>query len=98
MIKLNNKDYIKILKYYNIHPTKNYNKNKITAENILANKLCRCIKKVSKKSKIQESKAIAICKNSIFTKKNIKLYKFKCKKKYRLIGKKTKKQTIKLYK
>ena len=51
MKKLNNNDYKKILKYYNINYTKNKKTNKKIAEDILANKLCRCIKAVKKKHK-----------------------------------------------
>ena len=42
---LSNKDYLDILKYYKIKTTNLNNKQiKSRAENILANKLCRCIK------------------------------------------------------
>ena len=96
MRKLNNSDYKKILEYYNIHHKKNKKTNKKIAEDILANKLCKCIKSI-KKNNNTEPKAIAICKNSIFKKKHINFYKFTCKKKRKLLGTK-KNKYIKLYK
>ena len=75
MSTLNTKDYKEILKYYNIpfyskkkrsRKSLSNNKIKIIAENILATKLCKCIKKVTKKNRIKEPGAIAICTKSIF--------------------------------
>lgn len=94
-------DYLSILDYYNIPITPRMNNKEIQkkAEEILVNKLCRCIKKIdvlSKKNK-NESRAIAICSNSIIKNKKLKLYKFTCKKKPRLItNKKTKKKLQKI--
>lgn len=83
MNKLNNSDYLAILKYYNID-TKGMKKNERqnSAKHVLANKLCRCIKKFGSDD---ESQAISICKNSIFTKKGLTVGKFNCKKTARLI-------------
>ena len=78
-------DYKIILDYYNISRSSKSNSwIKKNAENILANKLCRCIKKVKKSSKLKEPIAIAICKKSIFKRRNIKSAKFSCKKKNKL--------------
>ena len=44
---------------------------------ILANKLCSCIKKVDSKD---EKRSIAICVNSMFKKRGLKLQRFTCKK------------------
>jgi len=76
---LSNKDYLDILHYYKIKTT-NLNKKQIKsrAENILAGKLCRCIKKNVDYPK-NESKAIAICNNSILKKKGIIGSNLKCK-------------------
>ena len=84
-MRLSQNDYISILKYYNIDFTgMKINVIKQTAEDILAKKLCRCIKSVDKygksnkrsnynKKRLQKTiKAIAVCKNSVFTKKNLK--------------------------
>lgn len=95
-MKLNKADYIKILQFYDI-PHSMLNKKQIQekAHNMLATKLCRCIKKVNNKIK-DKSKSIGICKKSIFTRKKLKSNKFKCKYKPRLIAKANSKQ--KLYK
>lgn len=78
MTSLNKQDYIKILNYYDINIPKSYIKIKKIAETVLANKLCRCIKKVS--SVKDETKGIGICTRSIFNKKGLKRGTFKCKK------------------
>jgi hypothetical protein len=98
MISLTNQDYQTILNFYKISFS-SYNANQIKemAEDILANKLCRCIKKVQKKNNLKkETKAIAICKNSVLKKKNIYSSTFKCKPKARFVkNKKTKKKIYK---
>lgn len=77
-------DYKKILKYYNITMPKTRLKTKSMAEKILAEKLCRCIKKVKKKNKLPENRAIGICRNSIFHNRNLNIYQFECKKNAKL--------------
>ena len=87
------KDYKIILEYYSID-YKNYNRNKIisTAEKILAEKLCRCIKKVTS-PKNEKVKAIGICRNSVIKKKGLTINKFRCKKNPKLVAfKKTRKK------
>lgn len=78
MKQLNNNDYLAILNYYNID-SKGMKRSHFqsVAKDVLANKLCRCIKKIDT---ADESKAISICKNSIFTKKGLTVGRFKCKK------------------
>ena len=85
MSKLTNVDYKKILEYYNEPISRSTRITKINAEKILADKLCRCIKKVDKKN---EGRAIGICTKTIFNRKGYSRGKFKCK------GK----ATIKIYK
>lgn len=81
-------DYKSILNYYNIDINGMKNSDiKKSAEGILAEKLCRCIKSVDKSNGL-ETKAIAVCKNSIFTKKNLRISKFTCKKKIKLLSSK----------
>jgi len=78
------KDYKTILNYYTIDHSLFTNatiKNKVHA--ILAKKLCKCIKKVKGKNK-DEGRAIGICKNSVITRKKIKIFTFNCKKGARL--------------
>lgn len=94
-MKLSNKDYIKIVKYYgkSIPLTKkrkvDHVKTRKLAKHILANKLCMCIKKVQKTNKkLKEPAALAICNNSIFKKRNVKQYRFTCKKGPKLLNKK----------
>tara|TARA_Y100000389_G_scaffold173669_1_gene183014 strand:+ start:1584 stop:1913 length:330 start_codon:yes stop_codon:yes gene_type:complete len=103
--KLTKQDYLNILNFYNIKVKNNIPLNKIKkkAEYLLATKLCRCIKKVdmnntTSKLSSNEGRAIALCKNSIMTKKNLGFYKFKCKKTPRFIKKKTNKSRKKIYK
>lgn len=81
-MKLTNNDYIKILDFYNIKHTKNTSTKSIKnkAEKILAEKLCKCIKKVDIKKK-NKSRSIGICKKSVLTRKNISSGRFTCKKK-----------------
>ena len=91
--KLTLNDYKLILQYYNI---KENNKNKIInkAEDILATKLCRCIKKVTKKTK-KENIAIGICRKSIFQNRGFDINSFNCKKKYTIRSKKKNKNLVK---
>lgn len=85
-MELSHKDYLDILKFYDIKYNKLSKKNvKLVAENILAEKLCRCYKKVSK-SNVENP--IAICRSSVLKRKNLKHYNVSCKKRSRLISKK----------
>ena len=101
--KLNNSDYKNILKFYKIDPATLSNKEiKEKAEHFLAVKLCKCIKNIKnakysqkqsqsqsqKKEKKSEKRAIAICYNSVLKKKNLKIFKFNCKKTVKLLPKK----------
>ena len=64
MARLTSSDYLKILDYYNIDSRKmKKGRRRSVAKDILASKLCRCIKKIATTN---ESQAISICKNSIF--------------------------------
>jgi len=74
--ELKNKDYISILKFYNMNIPKSRRLLKQQAEHILSEKLCKCIKKLD----LNEKNAIAICTKSIFNRKNLKRGKFNCKK------------------
>jgi hypothetical protein len=74
--KLTKKDYINILKYYKMNIPKSMRLLKTQAEQIMAEKLCKCIKKLDPDF---EEKSIAICSKSIFNNKNLQRGKFKCK-------------------
>lgn len=87
-------DYEKILNYYNIplSPSDSSKQIKNKAEEILAEKLCKCIKKVkdstgtgSSDSNADESRAIGICNDTVFRRKGIKHSAFTCKKKPKLL-------------
>ena len=81
---LSKDDYVKILEYYKVdHKTYGNTELKKKAEQLLANKLCRCIKKVKKNRKKRKTKreAIAICRSSVLRKKNLRIFSSTCKKK-----------------
>ena len=99
MLPLTFSDYRDILYYYNIDidalPKKQI---RLQAEEILAEKLCRCIKKVNVIRK-DKSRSIAICKNSVIKRKGLATAGFKCKRKPRLMKfRKTKRVLKKLRK
>lgn len=99
MSSLTKKDYIKILEYYDLPIPKKQTQMKTKAENVLANKLCRCIKKVG--TIRDEKKGIGVCTRSIFKKKGLVRGSFKCKKSIKKVNiqkqkkNKTKKKRIK---
>ena len=105
MKNITHRDYLDILKYYKIdaeHLKKNDVRKK--AEHLLATKLCKCIKSIKKRAganamgtgtRTGESRAIAICYDSVIRKKGLKTFKFKCKNGARLLPKKgTRKITV----
>ena len=79
-------DYKKILNYYNLETPTNKNRikqNKLIkkkAENVLAQKLCSCIKKVNP-IKPDNPNAIGACVQSVLHLKGLHHTKFTCKKK-----------------
>lgn len=87
-MKLNDKDYKKILKFYKLHIPKNKYSIRTLAEDKLAEKLCKCIKKVKRKEDKNEGRATAICRKSVIMNKGYKNFGFTCKKKYSLRNKK----------
>jgi len=78
MTNLTKKDYINILKYYNLSIPKSYKLLKSKANTILNNKLCRCIKKLEP---IYKSRSVGTCKKSVLHRKNITTKIHSCKKK-----------------
>ena len=110
-MKLTNKDYKNILKFYKVDISALSSKDiKAKAEHYLAVKLCKCIKNIkasetgasetgasgtgasgtgaSGTGANKEKRAIALCYNSVLKKKNLKVFKFTCKKKVALLPKK----------
>mgnify|MGYP007071991047 FL=1 len=92
-------DYKAILYYYNVEvDTLSKKQIKLQAEDMLAAKLCRCIKKVNAIQK-DNSRSIAICRNRVIKRKGLATSGFKCKRKPRLLPfKKTKRVLKKLRK
>ena len=74
--ELTNKDYKQILDYYNKQIPYSKRLVKKNAENILAEKLCRCIKKVDPKNEVR---SIGICTKTIINRKGYTRGNFKCK-------------------
>lgn len=60
---LSNDEYVKLLEFYKIQIPDSKKQLKIEAEKILAEKLCKCIKKVDP---INEVRSIGICTRRIF--------------------------------
>jgi len=75
--ELTNEDYTNILLFYKMPLPKSKRLLKKQAENIMSEKLCRCLKKVQMKP-IPEGKAIGICTKTIFNNKGLTRGKFKC--------------------
>ena len=85
-------DYIKILNYYQLPIPNTMKQMKQMAENILAIKLRKCIKKITPLNPNNESKAIGICTRNVFNRKGLTRGTFKCKKGRFVRFDKTKKQ------
>ena len=89
---LSNHDYKKILKYYKKPIPKKITLVRTKVEDILASKLCGCIKKIEKTRKNKKNiKAIGICRNSVMTRKKLGYYQFTCKNKAKFKTKSKKK-------
>ena len=86
--ELTKKDYISILKFYKQPIPKSLRLLQKQAEQIMAQKLCKCIKKIDPEN---EAKSIGICTKTIFNSKGYTRGKFQCKKKQSVKFRKTKK-------
>ena len=78
MSELTDSDYKNILKLYDLPIPKSKRLLKKQAEKIMADKLCRCIKKIDPK---REGKSIGICTKTLFNNRGYKRGRFSCKKK-----------------
>ena len=87
--KLLDSDYINILQYYNLLIPKSKRLLKMKAEKIMAEKLCKCIKKIDPNN---EPKSIGICTKTIFNRKGYTRGPFQCKKKQTVKFRKTSKK------
>ncbi len=80
-------DYIKILKYYKMRVPNSAKTVKRAAEQMIATKLCRCIKKVGSDLAASQPKSndkpatIGICSRSVINRKGLRANSFKCTKK-----------------
>lgn len=92
MSKLSDQDYKDILNYYGKSIPKSKRLLKKDAENILSDKLCRCIKKIEPTN---ESKSIGICTKTIINSKGFTRGTFKCKGKKNISLKKREKNNKK---
>lgn len=92
MTELTNNDYKRILEFYNKPIPRSKRLLKMHAEKILANKLCRCIKKIDKKN---EARAIGICTKTVINNKGFTRGKFTCRKNEKIVLSKTKKNITK---
>ena len=90
MAGITDNDYKKILEYYKKPLPPSRRLLKLNAEKILAQKLCRCIKKVGVNSD-NEARSIGICTKTIFNRKGFTRGKFQCKKNVKVDFKKTRK-------
>lgn len=88
MSELTNKDYKQILVYYKKPIPKSKSLLKMTAENLLSEKLCRCIKKIDPTN---EAKSVGICTKTVINRKGFTRGKFNCKGKKNITLKKFKK-------
>lgn len=84
--QLTKNDYIEILKFYKIDIPKSTRLIQKKAENIMAEKLCKCIKAVDVNN---EPKSIGICTKTIFNTKGYTRGKFRCRDKRRVSFRKT---------
>ena len=94
-MKLNNQDYVQILEFYQLPVPKKKNMLKKNAEKVLADKLCKCIKKVKLNN---EAKSVGVCTRSVFNKKGITRGKFKCMKNSKKVTLKKRKKNLSIKK
>lgn len=96
---LTKKDYEKILKYYGVDiPNKTpLRKIRQNAEQLLANKLCRCIKGVGYNKGVikRVNNPIAVCSNAVLTRRGLTYSRITCK---RRTGNKTNQKNMKIKK
>ena len=91
-MRLSEKDYDKILKFYKIKTRKTLSRKKKRqiSEKLLSEKLCGCIKKIKKTQKRKEKDIVPICKHSVLRKKGLIGQRFTCKTKKSILLRKIK--------
>jgi hypothetical protein len=76
---LTTKDYVDILQFYKLQIPENKTDIKKMAEHIMANKLCKCIKKITSSNTMNnEARSIGICTKTILNRKGYTRGKFNC--------------------
>ena len=77
---LSNKDNLDILRYYNISANKkNKGSTRKAAKKVLADKLCKCIKKLTVRNNgVNDGRVIGLCTKSIFERKGLERGLFTC--------------------
>lgn len=90
---LTKSDYVGILKYYKMDIPISQATLKKTANKIMNDKLCKCIKKLDP---VNESKSIGICTRTIFNNKGFTRGAFQCKTKRFVNYKRTKTKTTRV--
>jgi hypothetical protein len=78
MSELNDNDYKLILDYYKKDIPKSKRLLRLNAEKILAEKLCRCIKKIEPKN---EQRSVGICTKAVINRKGFTRGNFTCRNK-----------------
>jgi len=91
---LTDSDYKKILEYYNKSIPISKRLLKKNAEDVMASKLCACIKKLGSLDSKKESRSIGICTRTVIKNKGLKRGTFKCKKGRKISLKKTSRKGI----
>lgn len=76
---LSNKDNLDILRYYNISANKKKGSTRKAAKKVLADKLCKCIKKLTVRNNgVNDGRTIGLCTKSVFERKGLERGLFTC--------------------
>jgi len=79
--KLTDNDYKTIIQHYGEKLPRSAKLRKKLGERLMANKLCSCIKKITRSSRKNKSRSIGICRYSVIKNRGMKFKSFSCKKK-----------------
>lgn len=78
--KLTDNDYKTIILHYGEKLPRTAKLRKKRGERLMANKLCSCIKKITRSSRKNKSRSIGICRYSVIKNRGMKFKSFSCKK------------------
>jgi hypothetical protein len=79
--KLTDADYKTIILHYGEKLPRSVQLRKKLGEHLIADKLCSCIKKITKSSRKNKSRSIGICTYSVIKNRGMKFSNFSCKRK-----------------